>query len=633
MRCCVVRVCRFDGNARARTHTHTLYTECAQRRARPPPTRMSSRPPPTADEYVADVPRRVNKLRDVYARARATNRAAILRLTIKKHRCDKLSDVGRHVRDTDAYDIPYECVDNEAFCAAFRTLFDVEGTPAGAAVATVVDRVSIEVLHGLADAVMWVLPSLIGTRLSYFKLDVEDPMYDAIVTMRAFPSRLLPFFREWLPTCSRLVELSLPWRLGSEILHGMCAIISGHSDTGRLTEYPARTTLQHLRFGETYGASDTEAALCRVINRLPALVECDMSHIEGEFGASCVPLIECVRAHTSLTDVSFPATWDITRTPIVAPLSLALGELVGKNTRLQRVAVAANSAGRVVANLNRLQPIANGLKANATLLALRISRISYATGSLDCIFDALLRTSAESSNTTLRQLDVSHNGDITPTTVQLLVQLFTTNSTLTDLNISGCGFRSAAMGTFLPAAAEAAADAAAALGPRSEEAADAAARAIGDALARNHGLRVFNLARCFSELHTVYPILDALAQNMGVEEIDCQPRSAEITTAYSGEIVQPTRDRMRRMLDFRPANPCSVTLWPSVTVTFPERERFYYFQRYINVVVRLRIMCQGERAAVIRHAPLDAITWVCMSAPLWVVDMVCKLLRRERHYV
>jgi hypothetical protein len=52
----------------------------------------------------------------------------------------------------------------------------------------------------------------------------------------------------------------------------------------------------------------------------------------------------------------------------------------------------------------------------------------------------------------------------------------------------------------------------------------------------------------------------------------------------------------------------------------------YYRVPHVRFVVRIRVMCQAERAHA-AGARSDIAPWLCKRAPLWVVVQVCALLR------
>ena len=56
------------------------------------------------------------------------------------------------------------------------------------------------------------------------------------------------------------------------------------------------------------------------------------------------------------------------------------------------------------------------------------------------------------------------------------------------------------------------------------------------------------------------------------------------------------------------------------------RNAAHYLVPHVRFVARTRVMCQAGRArAADVHG--DIVAWLCERAPLWVVVLVCALLR------
>ena len=48
-----------------------------------------------------------------------------------------------------------------------------------------------------------------------------------------------------------------------------------------------------------------------------------------------------------------------------------------------------------------------------------------------------------------------------------------------------------------------------------------------------------------------------------------------------------------------------------------------YRSRHIRLLVLVRVLCLAGRAAVAPGATNGLVTWLCTTAPLWVVGNVC----------
>ena len=52
----------------------------------------------------------------------------------------------------------------------------------------------------------------------------------------------------------------------------------------------------------------------------------------------------------------------------------------------------------------------------------------------------------------------------------------------------------------------------------------------------------------------------------------------------------------------------------------------HFLEPHVRFVVRTRVMCQAAHARA-AGARCDNVAWLCERAPLWVVVLVCALLR------
>ncbi len=56
----------------------------------------------------------------------------------------------------------------------------------------------------------------------------------------------------------------------------------------------------------------------------------------------------------------------------------------------------------------------------------------------------------------------------------------------------------------------------------------------------------------------------------------------------------------------------------------------YYSVPHVRCIVRIRVLCQADRARAVADAGRGEVAaWLCERAPLWVVVHVCALLRCE----
>jgi hypothetical protein len=53
----------------------------------------------------------------------------------------------------------------------------------------------------------------------------------------------------------------------------------------------------------------------------------------------------------------------------------------------------------------------------------------------------------------------------------------------------------------------------------------------------------------------------------------------------------------------------------------------HYFAPHVGFVLRIRVLCQADRAHAAPAEQGDIVAWLCERAPLWVVVHVCALLR------
>ena len=56
------------------------------------------------------------------------------------------------------------------------------------------------------------------------------------------------------------------------------------------------------------------------------------------------------------------------------------------------------------------------------------------------------------------------------------------------------------------------------------------------------------------------------------------------------------------------------------------RNAAHFLEPHVRFVVRTRVMCQAGHARA-AGARGDNVAWLCERAPLWVVVLVCALLR------
>ena len=54
---------------------------------------------------------------------------------------------------------------------------------------------------------------------------------------------------------------------------------------------------------------------------------------------------------------------------------------------------------------------------------------------------------------------------------------------------------------------------------------------------------------------------------------------------------------------------------------------WYYYKPHVRHITRMRVLCQSGRARATDGSNSNTTAWLCETAPLWVVDDVCRMLR------